>query len=95
MSKDSCGPKQFPSWIRKRLSCYFEKECMEHDKGYGKGGSEIERFTCDWEFWLSMKMESFRHKGMGRLLRLLVALTFFKCVRVAGSLSFKYSQSDQ
>ena len=95
---NGCGPasiKYVPQWLleaAKRLlfNWFFEASCSKHDEGYYKGGNECRRFECDWKFWLAMRRDTLRYKGIKRLVRWVQAITFFVLVRGFGWIRFNY-----
>ena len=36
---------------------FYLASCNKHDEGYTKGGDEIRRFLCDWNFKLAMRKD--------------------------------------
>jgi len=78
----------FIKWLL--FNWFFEASCNKHDIGYAKGGTEIDRFKCDWKFWLAMKADVSRLWWPLQLVALITAIVFFIIVRVGGWYQFKY-----
>lgn len=92
---NGCGPNWLPNWIKDVLfNWFFEASCNKHDAGYRQGGDEIRRFECDWKFWLAMKRDALRKKGISRLVRWIQALVFFLLVRTFGWMTFNYLEKN-
>ena len=88
---NGCGPGWLPRWVKSLLfDWFFEASCNRHDEGYTEGGDEVRRFECDWKFWLAMKRDTLRYKGLSRLIRWVFAVSFYYAVRLFGSTRFNY-----
>lgn len=93
MSGNGCGPAWLPQWIKSLLfDWFFKASCNKHDEGYRAGGDEIRRFECDWKFWLAMREDTLRYRGIKRFVRWLQALVFFLFVRGLGWTRFNYHE---
>lgn len=41
MNKYYCGPQQWPTWIRKPLSRFYNRACYNHDTNYDSPAIEL------------------------------------------------------
>ena len=90
---NGCGAAWMPNWIKAALfNWFFEASCNKHDYGYMIGGNEIRRFECDWKFWLAMRRDTLKYKGIKRFIRWSQAVVFFTIVRLFGWTRFNYNK---
>jgi|TARA_Y100000310_G_scaffold328330_1_gene396308 hypothetical protein len=92
---NGCGGKG--SWIRPPYGKFYESSCNKHDKGYEKGGNELDRFECDAKFLVFMIKDTFRITHKINIIQFFVrvyyqfwAFIYFIGVRIGGKRYFNY-----
>ena len=86
---NGCGGKG--GWFKPPYSAFFKSSCNKHDKGYYKGGTEIDRMNCDANFLRYMLIDCQRIKNkFKRWYFKRWAFVYFKAVRVLGKKYFNY-----
>ena len=78
-------PEVVRCFITTKAMWFFDEASYKHhDFGYYVGHREIDRWRCDWKFFVAMLRDSLRQPFYTRPFSLIISTIFFVAVLVGG-----------